>query len=285
MAGQKGLVLGGGGITGIAWELGVIAGLAEQGVDLTTADVVVGTSAGSAVGAQILSGVPIEDLYQRQLADTAGEVGWRMGPGALARFIAAAAWPGDPRRGRRYLGRAALAAPTVSEAEFHARFETMLGNAAWPARRLLLTAVDAQSGETKVFDRDSGVALVDAVAASCAVPLVIPPMTIAGRRYIDGGTRSVANADLAAGCDLVLVLAPVAFGIRPGQRIGRQLRSLGTAVRSLVVTPDAAARRAIGTSPLDPARRPAAARGGHDQAAIVIDAVRDLWSPKQVTAG
>ena len=55
------LVLGGGGITGIAWEIGVLAGLAEAGVDLTGADLVVGTSAGSVVGAQITSGAPLED--------------------------------------------------------------------------------------------------------------------------------------------------------------------------------------------------------------------------------
>ena len=280
---MNGLVLGGGGITGIAWELGLIAGLRERGVDLATADVVVGTSAGSAVGAQLLSGVPVADLYARQLSDATGEVGWRMGLGALGRFLVAAALPGDGRRARRWLGRAALTARTIPEPEFHARFESMLGDAAWPDdRRLLITAVEAESGETKVFDRDSGVALVDAVAASCAVPLVIPPMTVAGRRYIDGGSRSIANADFATGCDRVVVLAPVAFGIRRAQRIRYQLGLLGADVRSVVITPDAAARKAIGSNPLDPARRAASARAGLDQAASIVDAVRGVWSVVRV---
>lgn len=274
-------MLGGGGITGIAWELGMLAGLAERGVDLTGADVVVGTSAGSAVGAMALSGATIEDLYARQLADAAGERGWRMGAGALARLLVAAAWPGDGRRGRAYLGRAAIAARTIPESEFRSVFMSMLPDNQWPERKLLITAVDANTGLPQVFDRSSGVELVDAVAASCAVPAVLPPMTVGGRRYMDGGTRSIANADLAEGCDRVVVLAPVNFAFRPSLRIERQLRRLGVGVRSIVITPDAAARRAFGRNVLDPARRAPAARAGRDQAASVADAVRDIWSDRK----
>jgi len=277
MTRMRGLVLGGGGITGIAWELGIVAGLAEHGVDLTTADVVVGTSAGSAVGAQLLSGARIEDLYAAQLADATGERVWRMGVPALARFMIAAAWPGDGRRGRAYLGRRALAARTIPESEFRAVFSSMLPGAGWPDRKLLITAVDAVSGEPRVFDRDSGVELADAVAASCAVPIVLPPITVAGRRYVDGGVRSIANADLAAGCDSVVVLAPVDFAFRPSLRINRQLRRLGEHVRSIVVTPDAAARKTIGSNVLDPAKRGPAAKAGRDQAATIVDVVRDVW--------
>src|ERR1700732_1129522 len=63
----KSLVLGGGGTTGIAWEMGIILGLHDRGMDVTDAGLVVGTSAGSVVGAQITSGFPLEDLYARQL--------------------------------------------------------------------------------------------------------------------------------------------------------------------------------------------------------------------------
>ncbi len=276
--GGQGLVLGGGGITGIAWELGMLAGLAEEGVDLSSADVVVGTSAGSAVGAQLLSGRPIADLYTAQLADATGETGWRMGAGALARFVVATAWPGDGRGAGRYLGRAALAASTIPEADFRAVFATMLSGVEWPDRRLRITAVDAETGELRVFERDSGVALVDAVAASCAVPMVLPAMTVAGRRYIDGGSRSVTNADLATGADRVVVLAPVSFALRRIHRIANQVRALGPDVRSIVLTPDAAARKAIGSNVLSPARRAASARAGRDQARLVASAVRDAWS-------
>src|SRR5260370_5271988 len=113
----RALVLGGGGVTGIAWELGMIAGLAERGIDLASADLVVGTSAGSVVGAQISRGRPIEELYTEQLADPNHEIAARMGPGALLRFLCATAWPGDARRGRAWPGRGALAACTLPEAE------------------------------------------------------------------------------------------------------------------------------------------------------------------------
>jgi NTE family protein len=275
---RKGLVLGGGGITGIAWELGMIAGLADRGVDLSSADLVVGTSAGSAVGAQLLGGTAIGDLFAAQVADTAGESGWTMSAGAMARFLLAAAWPGDARSARAYLGRASLNAKTIPEDEFRRRFSSMPLGKAWPDQRLLITGVDAETGDPKVFDSDSGVELTDAVAASCAVPMVLPPMTVGGRRYIDGGSRSVTNADLAVGCDRVVVLAPVTFSIKPSQRINRQLRQLGPGVRTVVVSPDSAARKAIGSNPLSPVRRAAAARAGRDQAASVAEAVRAIWS-------
>jgi NTE family protein len=277
---SRALVLGGGGITGIAWELGLLAGLAEKGIDILSPDTVVGTSAGSVVGAQILSGESIEDLYAEQLADPTGEAGGRMGAVALARFVIASAWPGDAGRGRAYLGRAAIGATTNPESDSRAVFERLVPRDSWPELRLLVTAVDAETGEPRVFDRDSGVELRDAVAASCAVPIVWPPITIQGHRYIDGGVRSIANADLAAGCDRVVVLAPVTFALRRSGRISAQLASLGQDVRSLVVSPDAHARAAIGRNVLDPAQRAASARAGRRQAAIVESAVEAVWSAR-----
>lgn len=277
---SRALVLGGGGITGIAWELGLLAGLAEKGLDLTSADLVVGTSAGSVVGAQILSGAPIEDLYAEQLVDPTGETAAKMGPSAVARFMIASLWPGDASRGRAYLGRAALAATTQPEAASLAVFERLVVRRSWPERRLLITAVDAETGEPRAFERDSGVELAHAVAASCAVPIVWPPITIQGRRYIDGGVRSIANADLAAGCDRVVVLAPVTFALRRSSRIAGQLSSLGHDVRSLVLSPDAQARAAIGRNVLDPAQRAASARAGRLQAAGVSAAVEAVWSER-----
>jgi NTE family protein len=276
--GQRGLVLGGGGITGIAWEIGVVAGLVEAGIDLSFADLVVGTSAGAVVGAELRSGVPIEDVYNGQLADATGEPADRITLGVVVRLMTASFRARHPERGRARLGRAALAARTQPESEWRARFERGLSSLAWPERRLLITAVDAESGHATVFERDSGVPLLDAVAASCAVPLVFPPVTINGRRYVDGGVRSLANADLAAGCDRVVVLAPVTASLRRAGRISWQLASLGPGVRSVTVSPDAAARRAIGSNVLDPARRADAARAGRAQAARTAAAVGAVWA-------
>lgn len=275
---RRALVLGGGGVTGIGWMTGLLAGLAEAGTDLTLAELVVGTSAGSVVGAQILSGATLQDLYAAQLTEPMGEIAANMGVRVLFGFVVNSLWPGDERVGRARLGRAAIKARTVSEAERRAVFETRLSNGVWPDRSLIITAVDAETGEAKTFDRDSGVSLVDAVAASCAVPLVWPPITINGHRYIDGGVRSPANADLAIGCEGVVVLAPLAQALRRSGRIESQLASLGSQVRSIVVSPDANARTAIGRNVLDPAHRVGAARAGHVQAAAVAAAVAAVWS-------
>jgi NTE family protein len=174
------LVLGGGGITGIAWEIGLLAGLAEAGTDLSGADLVVGTSAGSVVGAQITTGSDLEALYERQLEPPTGEKSARVSRANVARF----AWAMLRSRGRdvqfrRRLGALALAAErtgmTPSEQQRLDIIGGRLRGAEWPERKLVITAVDAHTGEFRTFDRDSGVPLLHAVAASCAVPGVYPP--------------------------------------------------------------------------------------------------------------
>jgi NTE family protein len=277
---RRALVLGGGGITGIAWEIGVLAGLAEAGVDLTGADLVVGTSAGSVVGAQLTSGADLETLFARQLEPPTGEQAARMTRAALARY----AWAvlrsrGDDVGFRRRVGALALAAEqaglTPTEQERLDVIGSRLVSREWPDRDLRVTAVDAETGEFRVLDRTSGVPLLQAVAASCAVPGVYPPVTIDGRRHVDGGMRSAANADLAEGCDRVVVLAPIPRGVGPLASVDAQVT--GMVARVAVVSPDEAARRAIGRNVLDPAARAGSARAGRAQAAGVAAQVTEVW--------
>ncbi|GGO28975.1 patatin-like phospholipase family protein [Micromonospora parathelypteridis] len=275
---QTALVLGGGGVTGVAWELGLLAGLVERGVPVTGADLVVGTSAGSVVGAQVCSGLPVEQFYEEQLVPPSSEMAARLGFVALARLVWAGGRTRDAVRSRARIGAMAVAARTPSEASRRAVIEARLPARDWPARRLLITAVDAATGEFVVFDRDSEVSLVDAVGASCAVPGVWPPVTVGTRRYVDGGMRSSVNADLAAHAQRVLVIAPTSAAFGPMPRLSAQVAGLRAAgSRVAVVTPDATARTAIGRNVLDPARRAGAARAGRAQAATVVDEVTDLW--------
>ena len=274
------LVLGGGGITGIAWEVGVLAGLAEAGVDLTGADLVVGTSAGSVVGAQLTGGADLEMLFARQLEPPTGEQAARMTRSALLRYgLAALRSRGDDVGFRRRVGALALAAEqaglTPTEQERLDVIGSRLVSHEWPDRDLRVTAVDAGTGEFRVLDRTTGVPLVHAVAASCAVPGVYPPVSIDGRRYVDGGMRSAANADLAEGCDRVVVLAPIPRGVGPLAGVDAQVT--GMVARVAVVSPDEAARRAIGRNVLDPAARAGSARAGRAQAAGVAAEVAEVW--------
>jgi NTE family protein len=277
---RRALVLGGGGITGIAWEIGVLAGLAEAGVDLTGADLVVGTSAGSVVGAQLTSGADLEALFARQLEPPTGEQAARMTRSALLRYgLAALRSRRDDVGFRRRIGALALAAEraglTATEQERLDVIGSRLVSREWPDRDLRITAVDAQSGEFRVLDRTSGVPLLQAVAASCAVPGVYPPVTIDGRRYVDGGMRSAANADLAEGHDRVVVLAPIPRGMGPLASVDAQVT--GMVARVAVVSPDDASRRAIGRNVLDPAARAGSARAGRAQTADVAAEVTEVW--------
>jgi NTE family protein len=274
---KRALVLGGGGITGIAWEWGILAELAANGVDLRDADLVVGTSAGSVVGAQVAAGLDLDDRYQAQLVPPDGEIGGTLGPGLLLRYgLAMVTPPRTPKEIRARIGKLAVKVRDVPEAERIAVIESRLPVHEWPDRALRITAVDVETGEFRVFDRASGVPLVLAVAASCAVPGVWPPVTIEGRRYMDGGVRSTANIDLAAGYDQVVVLAPIPRGI--GAAAPRQVEALRANARVELVAPDAEALKAIGRNVLDPAKRAAAARAGRAQAAAVTDRVRLVWT-------
>lgn len=277
-ASETALVLGGGGVTGVAWELGILTGLAEAGVDLAKADVVVGTSAGSVVGTYVACGLDLEERYGRQLAASTGEIPARLGLPVIARFAWAMMRSRDAVSYAARIGKMALSASTVSEASRREVIAGRLGVTEWPARKLLITSVDAATGEFKVFDRDSGASIGDAVGASCAVPGVWPPVTIDGRRYIDGGVRSATNADLAAGCSRVVIIAPISLGGKHIPRVSAQasaLREAGASV--IVITPDDAAKQAIGRNVLDPARRPGSARAGRTQATAIASQVAEVW--------
>lgn len=271
-------MLGGGGVTGVAWEIGLLAGLASRGLQLAGADLIIGTSAGSVVGAQLASGTSLDQMYTAQLAPGGRPGGVaRLRPQHIARYAWAVLRHRDPVRARAQIGRLATTARTMPEAERRAVIASRVPGDEWPARRLLITAVDTGSGEFRAFGAGQGVGLIDAVAASCAVPGVWPPVTIGGRRWMDGGIRSPANADLAAGCDAVVVLAPVTQGLR-GTSVPSQVAALRQRGRAVaVVWPDHAAKAAIGRNVLDPARRAPAARAGHAQAGPALDRVAAVW--------
>jgi len=276
---RRGLVLGAGGEAGIAWEVGLLAGLAERGVDLTAADLVVGTSAGAGVAARINSGVGLAALYEAQLAPADGEIVAKFGPRAIARFVwAVAPARRNPVRARVRLGRMAVRARTEPAAQRRAVIAARLGTHDWPAGNLLITAVDADSGELATFDSGSGVDLVDAVGASCAVPGVWPPVTINGRRWMDGGMRSPANADLAAGYDRVVVVAPITRGFKPLPSVSDQVMELARSCQAVaMLAPDAASVAAFGRNLLDPRTRAPSARAGYAQAAAVGADVAAVW--------
>ena len=271
------LVLGGGGVTGIAWELGILKGLADAGVDLSHADVVIGTSAGSVVGAQLTCGRSVDELYETQLEPPDHEIGARLSRLTMLRMVPPMLLPGSGRTKRARIGAMSMKAhPPGGEKRIEV-IRSRIGVDAWPERELKITAIEAETGRFVVFDKDSGVDLVHAVAASCAVPLVWPAVTIDGKHYIDGGMRSVANVDLAKGADRVVVIAPLSQSFSKATSIPAQLERTG-ATATAVVTPSADALVDIGKNVLDPAKRADAARAGLRQAAESVDQVRQAWT-------
>lgn len=265
---SRALVLGGGGVAGIAWTTGLLAGLAEAGQDVTGVDVLIGTSAGAAVAAQLGSGLPLPQLCARQTdpAVQAAEIAAEFDPEKFGEeFAAVLAGGGTAADIRAAVGKYALAAETVPEPRRRAVIESRLPSHDWPERAVKIVAVEAETGEPVVFDRASGVPLVAAVAASCALPGIWPAVPINGRRYVDGGIRSSANADYATGFAEVTVVVPMGAAEvlpteRPFEQVLADLRAAGAKVA--VLEPDEASVAAIGPNPMDPETRAAAAAAG-----------------------
>lgn len=282
----RALVLGGGGTVGIAWETGILNGLRDAGVAVANADLIIGTSAGSVVGAQVALGMPLEGLLGAQLAplDEAQEHPIAVDPqyfGAVSQKLALAQEVTADLLVE--IGTLALSAPTGDEEAYLQRFE-LLEKMSWPHRRLIVTGVDAQSGEFLAWERESNAPLVRAVAASCSVPGIFPPVTIGERRYIDGGMRSGTNADLANGYERVLIVAPIgsqAEGMGGSARRQMeaeiaQLREAGSLVD--VVVPDEESLDVFGLNLMDTTRRIDAAQTGVRQGAFAAETVRALWN-------
>jgi NTE family protein len=287
------LVLAGGGAAGNAWELGLIAGLSDAGVDVTDADLIIGTSAGSTVAAQITSGKRPAELYAAILAEVpqphAGDSGSDRGrapnfsgPNYMewSNGIIGSAEHASDMRCR--MGAAALEMD-VSDGSRQTRWRDIvaarLPSRHWPQQPVLITAVNARTGEPVVFDRHSGIDLVDAVAASTSA---MTPYRIGEDRYINGGYRRSENADLAAGCGRVLVLSP--FGGRSrmplewGMDLATQVDELRAGdSRVETVFPDGGAGDVFDANALDPSTRPQAARGGHDQGRALAELLAEFW--------
>jgi NTE family protein len=268
---RQALVLGGGGVAGIAWETGILCGIGDEAPGaaqvLLDSDVLVGTSAGSTVAAQLGSGLSIDDLFARQVRKTSAEIDPGVGIEAVTDlFLAAMSEPGTtvPQK-RQGIGKLAVATQTVAEPVRRGVIAQRLPIHDWPDRVLRVTAIDIATGELVVFDRASGVGLVDAVAASCAVPGAWPPVTIGKRRYMDGGIGSTINLDVADDCDVAVVLvpagvsAPSSFGAGPAAEVGA-FRAM-----ALGVFADDESLAAFGSNPLDPRCRVGSAEAGRAQ--------------------
>jgi NTE family protein len=294
---ERALVLGGGGSTGNAWLIGVVAGLFDAGLDVTAPDLTVGTSAGATAAAQLAGAVPT-GLFAATLDPVPPRQGTPVGGGQhggsvdgrsgrvidhLERSRQLIAASVDAADRRRRVGADALDREAASDGSWQARWRatvaSRLPDQRWPRRALLVTAVDAETGEPVVFDRHSGVELADAVAASCSSNL---PFRIADRWFVDGAYRRNENADLALGHKRVLVLSPLggrsltppAWGLGLGTQVD-ELRAQGSVVE--VIVPDPGAEELFGAQAMDATLRPVAARSGYDLGAFLVDRLTDFW--------
>ncbi len=270
---QRALVLGGGGFVASSWLTGLITGLAESGVDLRKADVLIGTSAGARVALQLASGAPLEEVFARQLA---AATQLRPQPGAVdfgrvqREVVRAKELGGDRAEILRRYGKLAL---ELAGPDRRALVAAQLPMAQWPERAVRLIALNADTGLRRVFEKTSGIELVDALMATTA-SFGAAPVWFEGQPYIDGGYHSSDNADLAAGFGRVLVLAlrAPAWALRlvSLEEGLAELRASGAEVE--LIQPDVEAMQIITSagSPMSPAVIEPVTRAGRAQGRRVV---------------
>jgi NTE family protein len=272
----RALVLGGGGVTGIAWEIGVLAGLADSGIDLTMANAVIGTSAGAFVGAALASGYDLEVLAAAQSEPPSDEITAVASPETITEWFNAFGADDAAGVGAAF-GRIAKGNPEPVPHQVRRKIiESRLVTTDWPST-LRVTAIDADSGVLCVFDHTSGTELIDAVAASGAVPGVWPLVRIDGRSWIDGGMVSSTNARLADGYERVIVLAPMpaGYGAIPG--VEEDVVAMSEQASVCLLSPDEDSVQAIGPNPYDPDRRGPAAVAGRLQGIRMASTIEAMW--------
>jgi len=267
----------------------------EGGVDLSQADLIVGTSAGSFVGANLAMGHNVAHLAERFISERqepAPAAQPASGPPDLSILIGKlqeiVSGVRPAKEVRAEIGAWALTARTSSEQDFITSLGGWLSGLpenAWPGRPYACTAVDAVDGSFVVWDQGAGVGLARAVASSCSVPGIFPPITIRGRRYIDGGMRSSTNADVAKGYDKVLVIAvsvrtqdPI-MAERFSKPLEKELKILRESNAQVeLITPDTASLDAFGMNLMDRSHRPAAAKTGLSQGQSDAARLQRFWS-------
>jgi NTE family protein len=279
---KRALVLAGGGLAGIAWETGILRGIADASPAtakaLLDSDVLVGTSAGSAVAAQLGSDLGLDALFDRQTTPSSAELNPNVGVEEITELFVTAMMEANTTTAEKLqkIGAVALSTPTVAEPVRREVIAQRLPSHDWPDRVLRISAIDTATGELVAFDRTSGVGLVDAVAASCAVPGVWPPVTIGGRRYMDGGVGSTVNLALADDCDVAVVLVPSGESV-PSPFGGGAVEEVAAFKGSAYgLFADDESLDAFGANPLDPACRVPSALAGCEQGRRVAGDVAEF---------
>ena len=282
--GKRALVLAGGGLAGIAWETGVLLGISDEVPEavqlLLGSDVLLGTSAGSAVAAQISSGLSLDELFARQVAaDNDREIHPGVSVEAITElFLSAVLTAGETKAQKlQQIGAVALdvamRGETVPQAVRRSVIAHRLPSHDWPHRILRITGIDIATGELVVFDKESGVDLIDAVTASCAVPGAWPPVRIGDRQFMDGGVGSAVNMSAVQDCGVAVTLvpsgsdAPSPWGTPAAEEIAAYPGA------TLAVFADSESLAAFGPNSLDPACREPSARAGRAQGRREADRV------------
>jgi NTE family protein len=266
MSGRVGLVLGGGGIVGVAWEIGVLAGLADVlGWDPAGAPTIVGTSAGSIIGTNLRHGRTLDELVaeQRQGGVRLAGAGSPADPDAAMDVFRR--WAGADvmdEATARQVGELAGRAVDTDEAVMVEAFRGALPSEAWPEGDLRVVGVAVGSGRRAVWTAASGVELVRAVAASCAVPGLFPPITVDDDRYLDGGLWSGSNADVLVddGLEQAMFVGPMGAGTTglarfSARAVERERVALASAGTTLEVLEPGERFAAASMQLMDPARR------------------------------
>ena len=252
MKNERALVLGGGGITGIAWESGVLAALIENGMNISQIDKIFGTSAGAFVGAVLSNNQDMKSYYHYLNENKDPNEQTKLKKEVYEMWRQAYIQGGNNQENiGRLLGEMIdQVQPVISMKERKKAIAKRLNGSKWTSQ-LVITAINARTGQLETINQQIGMDLIDSVAASRAVPGLWPHVTMNGKEYIDGGMVSSTNACLAKDFKQILIIAPLTQKIGKLPNVFDDEITLSNTSDVYTITPDEFSKSIIGDNIYD----------------------------------
>lgn len=277
MKNERALVLGGGGITGIAWESGVLAALIENGMKISQIDKIFGTSAGAFVGAVLSNNQDMKSYYHYLNENKDPNEQTKLKKEVYEMWRQAYIQGGNNQESiGRLLGEMIdQVQPVISMKERKKAIAKRLNDSKWTSQ-LVITAINARTGQLETINQQIGMDLIDSVAASEAVPGLWPHVTMTGKDYIDGGMVSSTNACLAKDFKQILIIAPLTQKIGKLPNVFDDEITLSNTSDVYTITPDEFSKSIIGDNIYDASVIIEVGNAGYEQGKRLVKEIEAL---------
>jgi NTE family protein len=280
---ERTVVFDAGGVAGMAWTTGLVYGLKHEECDISKAEVLIGSSLSALLAAQIHSGIALDKLFSMQaLASTPHS--WQSVT-SIESYRILELWSqliaSDTNSSQENILDILLKKHTTfTPLAWKKIISEHIFMLDWSERALQVVATDCESGQLVIFDKLSGVSLLDAIAASSATPGLVDPIKIDGRYYTDGGLHSAKSIAFAAGAQKIIIISPMGTAGWPinNKHYFMQVEKLKESGSDVMfITPDYPSRIEFEDNPFLIQTRAHTAEAGFIQGRKLPEDIKSFW--------